>query len=486
MTETPPAPPAITGVKRVIHWDELGRSTSVDDAPLDLYIEAELPGGGTPDVRPAIIADDGSFSIDGAAPTGPYWLRIVDGPSSREDVYVLTDQTQLDLGRDVVGDGEVVSSRADTQLEVAAGGLSPWLDGDDGELVLPGLAHYSSIAPYYATDVPAAGDTSVDVHYDWFGQPVSSTAAGDAAYVVQLRAMHDDTLALDYNAPVKAFHSTPVAIADGAASTVPGTFVDPPSLAVPVHWMRSAFVAQAAAMHPAGCQDDPQLESYWVHAVPGHGTHGELGGVLYDGVDGTQEYGPRVLDAWPGLDVTDLVGTLNVANPYPADWLYAKYSMTFGVSCLAPNGHAPGNARVSIGLLTSDLSGTAVTPLVGPVGQPTIAGRDLTKPQPGVGARPTLTWRAPTLGTATSYELRLYEVDRAGLLGGLVLHEDAMLIVPGTVTTITLPRDLLVDGTLYTIAIRAISQAGQDAARAPFRSGIPLGFADLLTNYFQP
>jgi hypothetical protein len=65
--------------------------------------------------------------------------------------------------------------------------------------------------------------------------------------------------------------------------------------------------------------------------------------------------------------------------------------------------------------------------------------------------------------------------------------EDATLVMPGSVTTITLPRDLLrTDGTIYAIEIRAISQPDQDVASAPFRSGMPLGYADLLTNYFIP
>lgn len=483
---TAPAPPAITGVNRVIHWDESGGSTVVDESPQDLYIEAELPGGAAmPDVRPAAVADDGSFAIAGAPPAGPYWLRVVDGPASREDVYVLTEQTELDLGRDVVGDGAAVATRADTQLVVTAGGLAAWADGDDGDLVLPGLAHFSSIAPFYATNTPNAGDTSLDVHYAWFSQALSAAPA--AAYVVQTRTAHDDALALDFTYAVKAFHSAPIAIADGVTSTIAGAFVDPPPLVVPVRWMRTAFAAQAASMHPAGCQDDLQLESYWVHALPGHGAHGELAGMLYDGLDDLPEYGPRVVEAVSPLDETDLVGTLTVPNPYPTDWLYAKYSMSFGVRCAAPDGHAPGNARVSIGVLTSDLGDAPVTPLVGPVRQPQIAGRDLLTPQRGVGLAPTVSWQPPSLGTATSYQLRLFEVVRFGLGGnGLALHEDARFIVPGTITTITLPRDVLVDGTLYTIEIRAISQAGQDVARAPFRSGIPLGFADLLTNYFQP
>lgn len=477
--EPPPAPPAITGVTRVIHWDDAGQQTPVNNAQFDVYIEAELPGG---DIRTATVADDGSFTIDGDAPTGMYWLRLVDGPLSREDVYVLTDQTKLDLGRDVVGNAGTRARDRGTHLDVTASGLASWGDYDDGDLVLPNLAHVSTILPYYATNTPVAGDTALNADYAWFGQQLSSTPAD--AYVVQVRPTHDDALAFDYYTPVKALHAAAVAITDGMTSRLTGTFVDPPELDVPVHWMRSAFAAQAVGMAPADCGHELELESYWVHALPGHGTYGQIDGLLDDGFDGTPEYGPRLIEAFYSLDQTDLVGTLSVRNPYPADWLYAKYSMSYAVGCGLPNGSTPGNAQVSIGLLTSKLDDSPVTPLVGPVAKPQIAGLDLLVPQVGVGLTPTVSWQAPALGTPTSYEVKLLALGIAD--SGYALQEKATLVVPGSVTTITLPRDVLESDTIYALEIRAISQTGQDAASAPFRSGMPLGYADFITNYFIP
>ena len=479
--EPPPAqppPPAITGVTRVIHWDDAGQQTPVNTAQFDVYVEAELPGG---DVRTATVADDGSFSIGGDAPTGAYWLRLVDGPWSHEDVYVLTDQTNLDLGRDVVGNAGTRAQDPGTHLDINATGLASWDNGDDGDLVLANLAHVSTIVPYYATNTPVAGDTALNAGYAWFAQQVSSTPSD--AYVVQVRPMHDAALSFDYFTPIKAFHAAPVAIEDGMTAQVTGTFVDPPALDVPVHWMRSAFTAQEARMKPAGCGDNLELETYWVHALPGHGTHGQLDGVD-DYLDGTPGFGPRLIQAFYSLDQTDLVGTLAVRNPYPADWLYAKYSMTYAVGCGLPDGSVPGNAQVSIGLFTSKLDDSPVTPIVGPVAQPQIAGRDLLVPQVGVGLHPTVSWQAPALGSPTSYEVKLLELAVGD--SGYTLKEDAKLVVPGSVTTITLPRDMLQSDTIYTLEIRAISQPEQDVASAPFRSGMPLGYADLLTNYFIP
>src|SRR3569623_1673920 len=218
--EPPPAqppPPALTGVTRVIHWVPTGQQTAVDNTHFDGYGEAELPGG---DVRAATVADDGSFSIDGDAPTGRYWLRLGEGPASHEDVYILTDQTKLDLGRDVVGNAGTRAQDPDTHLVVNATGLATWANGDDGELVLPGLAHVSTILPYYATGTPNAGDTALNTDYAWFGQQMSSTPAD--AYVVQARPTHAAALSFDYTTPIKAFPAAPVAIEEGTTSQVTG------------------------------------------------------------------------------------------------------------------------------------------------------------------------------------------------------------------------------------------------------------------------
>src|SRR3569623_242481 len=115
--DVPPPPPAqpteISGVNRLIHWTANGDSTAVGRAPYNVYVEADVPGG---DVVPALLADDGSFTIP-VAPTGPYWLRIVDGRELREDVNVYTDASPLGLGREEVGaDGGVAGSNAREDL----------------------------------------------------------------------------------------------------------------------------------------------------------------------------------------------------------------------------------------------------------------------------------------------------------------------------------------------------------------------------------
>jgi hypothetical protein len=484
----PPAPPAITGSNRVIHWDDAGASASIARQPtLDVFLSAELPGAAGTEVRTAAIADDGTFSFAGPPPTGRYWLRIDDGLISREDVYLLTDATQLDLGRDVVGTTTPISESHDTALIVAADQLDPWQDTDETDFFITNLGYYSGgVAAYYASNPPAPGDTAFhDLTFGWMGRPLPSSAQDDRATFVQLRPTHDAALGLDYLAPIKRFASSPFAMTDAAITRIGGSFTDLPALDVPLRWTRTAFAAEADAMHGPACTHELDNETYWVHALPGHGGHGVLVGTVSDALIG--DFGPRVIDEVFTDGVDDLDGTLHVANPYPLDHLYANYTFSYDVACPAPGVTAPAQLFAQIGVVTDQLGATPITPLVSPPRTPQIAGRDLSGPQLGVGAQPTIGWTAPAVGTPTSYELYLSEAFVTGAQGPhLMLHEDALLIVPGDVTQITLPREVLADGVLYQLRIRALSRAGQAVATAPFRSGVPYGYADVLTSFFQP
>ena len=475
---TPPAAPAITGVNQLVHWDAQGSSHAVGESPEDVFIEVELPGD---DVRPAMVADDGTFEIPDVAPTGPYWLRFIDGKAVRGDLYLWTDATEIDLGRDVVGTTTARATSASTFVQVDATGMAPWSIAT-GDWLMAGLGYWSAIDTFFAGNVPQPGETALsNLTYVWQGEPVTPSA--DPTFV-ELQPRHDDALAMDYNSPVKAFTPKPLGIADGATTHITGTFTDVPMVDIPVRWARSAFFAQVDAMHAPGCEQDLGLERYWVQALPGQGAHGALQLTGVNEFAGIVDSGPRVIDDVVLDGETDLNGTVHVGNPYPADWLYAKFSLIFDITCPLATGITPGGGVAEIGVLTTDLA-TAAVPLVGPVSAVEIAGRDLGVPQNAVGLDPTISWSPPALGTPTSYEIHISEVDRSGL-GGFMIHEDAELIVPGDVTSITLPHDVLATGTIYELRIRAITRTGQQTTTAPFRSGMPVGYADFTTSFFEP
>src|SRR5262249_18328743 len=126
-------------------------------------------------------------------------------------------------------------------------------------------------------------------------------------------------------------------------------------------------------------------------------------------------------------DLTDFDGTLAAGNPYPPDWLYARYALSFALSCPLPDRGTPGNAETDIGIVTAAPGDDPVVPVVGPVADLHVGGQDLDTARTGVGTTPTISWTAPALGTPTSYEIHVFEVGRSGVLGGRFLSESAEL-----------------------------------------------------------
>ncbi len=467
-TRPPASPTTITGSLRLVHWDTDGSASEVPDRADLLYIEAQLLSDETTLVVPAHIADDATFAID-AAPTRPYWLRVFDGHLLREDVYLWTDATELDLARDVVGDDAGTAASAATHLVFDADGLSPWQDTDDGDLYLPSLGYWSSMTTYFSSNGPATGDTGVHgLSYDWQAEPLPP-AAGDDAYLVQLQQIEDPMLGITYLAPAAMLHADHIAITEAGTTHVAGAFTAVPARDLTLRVPRTQFASQTVA--PATCTADVGLEVLWVHAQPAHGAHGSPANAFGATFLDAPNDGARIVDRVEFADASDLDGALHVASPYPADWQYSKYSAAFDVSCPIPGSSGAFAGPAEIGVLAA--GDPVLSPMVTPVQAPQI---DL----------PTISWTAPAVGTPTSYELHLITIEPSGGFGGPRAQETAALIVPGDVTSITLPFDLLSPDALYIFRIRAVVQPGQATRTAPFRAGIPYGYADLYTTVFQP
>jgi hypothetical protein len=464
----PSTPPNITGSLRVMHWDLAGSATAVPDRADLLYIEAQIPSDETTVVIPARVHDDATFTID-ASPTGPYWLRVVDNRRVSEDVYLWTDALTLDLGRDVVGSDTGLAASVATQLVFDGDGLSPWQESDDGDLYLPALGYWSAIETYFATNAPSLGDTGVHaLTYDWQAEPLPPPA-GDDAYLVQLQQFDAPTVGIKGLAPVTMLHADHVSIAEAGTTHVAGAFTDVPPRDIAVRVPRTQFVAQTVAA--ATCMPTLSAEELWVHAQPAHGGHGSPARAFSPQFLEVPDDGARVVHDVQFADASDLDGTLHVASPYPADWLYSKYAATFDITCPIPGITGVFEGTAAVGAIVP--GDAVIAPSVTPVQAPNIA-------------LPTLSWTPPAVGAPTSYELHLSTIVPSGGFGGPRSRESAVLIVPGDVTSIALPHELFAPDALYVFRIRAVVEPGQATRTAPFRSGSPYGYADLYTTVFQP
>ena len=120
-----------------------------------------------------------------------------------------------------------------------------------------------------------------------------------------------------------------------------------------------------------------------------------------------------------------------------------------------------------------------LTPSLGPVLSPTIAGRDWFQSQAGVGVTPRLSWQPPALGIATQYEVDLYELRLNGTATAQAFVAALFVADPA----VTIPPGLLEAGKYYVIRITA-TNAGNLAA--PYRQRFPDTYAQVLSGVIEP
>jgi hypothetical protein len=123
-----------------------------------------------------------------------------------------------------------------------------------------------------------------------------------------------------------------------------------------------------------------------------------------------------------------------------------------------------------------------IVPVIGPPKAPRVNGADAFAVQRGVGLQPTISWSAPSLGSATSYIVDVVadpSCDLAGQITGVsaVIHSG---------TSFKVPAGILKTGRPYRAFITA-RQAPWDVLDAgPFRTGTPLHSAQSVTSEFIP
>ena len=469
-----PAGRTVTGSHLVLY--KLLDKTLLDDPAFDMsdtLIEGHVARGGGWDIYPGVGHRDGSFEIPGL-PDGPMWLRVATRPVG--EVFYWTDADHVDFDEPVLGPEDPPRSADDDRLNLALTGLAPWQDGD-------------SIAWFVPEDIvfaqslvgvpPEPGSTELTgTSVDWSGRPLADTGPGEPAFVVQYRPQ-ELALGVEVIAPIRAASPTMHQVA-GTTGTLTATLAAPPVLPYRLNWARDAFEATRAEIHPTRAEAS---SSHWfsVVAMPGL-----VDGEAWISVDYpvASLVDPSILEGTTPLDL----GELAIPNPYPRAWLTDSYVVTFPVSLPMPDG-SPWTIEAAVGTRRTEFptATSPAAPAITPIRAPKIGWRDAFTDLDGVGLTPVISWQAPATGTATSYELTIVEAVldppppyRPGW------YITATLVVPGDVTSLQVPADLLVEGKTYAMIVKAIAQPGQDITTRPFRIGGVYAFAEAVTGRFTP
>jgi hypothetical protein len=425
---------------------------------------------------PAFVPIDGSgtsngtFSIPGV-PEGTYYLQFASSYS------VLSGDT-VDLSFDVLGNTSRGAATATTNLTFNVTGLAPWQTTDELALFSPqtGTAAYAmeSVA---TAGAPAANDTSLSGFvYNLASaddHALIDTTAGDQVFFTQLATQTDGTRS--YRTIARSFSPSMLTLANGGAATLTGAFTTPTATAtLNAVWDRPAFAAELTAHSPGAAPDN--FSTFAVTALPdavARGAYGE---------------GPDIVVFAPGYqtDSTAVTANWSHADPYPADWtrmVFVRYYRYRFVQAAGANVALFAEMLVHRDLATVTPQ-SPIVPLVGVPLNPKINGMDASGVAviANITATPTISWDAPTLGTASRYYVSVLAIQVQGSSSTL----QTVAELDTSDTQLTIPPNLLVPGRTYVFSIGARALTGVDLGATPLRLSLPEGWASVTTTAATP
>ncbi|MGN6108409.1 MAG: hypothetical protein ACTHU0_25110 [Kofleriaceae bacterium] len=439
--------------------------------PVDLWdsvIEAHAPDGDGWRVIPGQGHRDGSFEIRGV-PDGDVWLRI--SRLGGSDAFYWTDAERVTFEEPLLGAPDGPRGEDGDQLFLAVDGVDAWQPGDELSLYVP---EDNVIAQDVVAGAPAPGTTDLaGMPIDWTGRLLANVEPDEPAFLVQYRVR--ELGGVEVRAPIRATNPQ-LRQVPGDDATLTATLIEPPVLPYRFRWARDAFEAERTAIHPTRTGAS-YYHDYSMTALPSRRGDEVWGGMempmlmLAD---------PSVLEGTTELDL----GVIPLPNPYPREWLFDSHVVVFPVALPLPNGEEY-TLDAAIGLRRNDFTGEAVRPALTPIRAPTLAGRDAFADQSGVGAAPVLAWQLPETGEPTAHRIQVIEA----VLAPPVPYQPgwyitAELYVPGDVTSVRLPADLLRADTTYSIVVRSMAQPGQDIRTRPMRNAGVAAFADAVLGRF--
>ena len=450
----------------------LDSTTTLQPTNLTLsVIEALVPNtSGGFDTLPGVGHSDGTFSIQNV-PVGYYWLHF-------GTTYLWTNSNYVDWSFDQFGrpDG-VYPSISPTNLSLSLTSLNAWQGSDELVWDVPNQGNALSLPLTSAdiTNAPTLGATALsgftmnflggtDLYF-----PLLDASKGDQAYLDQLTTR--TAAGESYRALAKTYVAPATTMTDGVATNLSGGFLDiPQTSTLRLNWQRSAFVALAPSVNPSAAAGFNYLFTY---AFPLPSSYG------------------LPFNAFQLLDYTstgtgDLdLGNLSYGNPFPSSWSAAVETyQEFNVSYLAPGATTPVVLTRYTYQSTTTLptATTPITPLIGPVQNPKINGKDLFSNQISVGTNPTISWSGPAVGSASGYVITCYRLSASGSSSGLQRKGSFRT----RTTSITLPNGIMTAGNTYVITIAAIRANGVDFNSTPFKTALPYGFTSSMSAIVAP
>lgn len=415
--------------------------------------------------RTGVGQTNGTYVIQNV-PMGQYILRL-------NSSYFVTATRDANLDFFLPGRSDAAAATIDpTDLTFSVTGLNPWSDTNDylaftsfnaGQNDLVGFQQYGTGAPTLGV-TSYSGTLNYFLYSNAFGSPMVDSSLGDVAYLVQHSYSIDGGVGVA--TAVRSMEVSTLSMADGQPRTVMGNLTVPPQTSITYDYRSADYVVASGQLNPGG--GTPYFfASVYQTPHPRQTTVDAFAEVL----------------SWyayaPSLPPT----TIAVGLPYPATWssvVYAGYRVPLTRTLPGATPATYNSAFLSIRSLQS-FTTAPIQPVLGPPVTARINNADLLVDQTGVGLNPTLTWGAPTLGTAQRYRV---EVDRLAISNGAT-RVAATQIVDTAGTNFTFPMGMLISGQVYVIRLTAYSTGGV-VDPAFFSWTLPYHGASVVSGLIRP
>jgi hypothetical protein len=182
----------------------------------------------------------------------------------------------------------------------------------------------------------------------------------------------------------------------------------------------------------------------------------------------------------PAITTDKDFGSIRYSDPFPSGWSRTfSFCQGAGISIPIEGTDSQVNLNLGYGLDTATPA-NPVTPLVGPVQNVTIAGKNLFAPTTISTATPTLSWSAPAVGVPYGYRITVIDVTPPP-----PQNSDTVTTAPWPVSVYETSRTptsvRLTPGHMYVFQIVAMTDGRANVETRPNRSALPRGNATSIS-----
>jgi hypothetical protein len=185
-------------------------------------------------------------------------------------------------------------------------------------------------------------------------------------------------------------------------------------------------------------------------------------------------------------DASDQTFEFTYGNPFPAKWgpafvqAYAKFAVRYSL----PGTLLPyfDNAGIVIWESVDTFPRDPYDVQLSPPQHLRVNGQDATGDLIDVGTMPTISWDLPQVGTATNYDLKIFEL----FVSGIETRARIAVRIQTSETSVSLFPGVLQTGKRYYFRVSSISNAGPDFHQVPFQTAFPFSYGTAVSGIFDP